>query len=211
MLSLCRKHKCGGFTDAVRCRPCTVRKVRCSFQDEIMEIRHNPYLCLTRPPPRNHDEALSPEAPDPDNALCLSPESAALLPSLATLSDAAAALQGPAPSVPEAVTDDPVRDNSTAVFGAKTPDHVRALTSRYAPHVYTLAMTEDYANFYTRTSIADLERRLSSAQHINSPRRQDQSRISQSQVETSLRRPTHHQSPSYPTHQHGVLSPAHIP
>jgi hypothetical protein len=96
-----------------------------------MEIRHNPYLCLTRPPPRTHDEPSSPAAagPDPDHALCLSPESAALMPSLTTLSDAAA-LHDPVASISEAIVEGSARINSSAVFAAETPDHVRALTSR---------------------------------------------------------------------------------
>ncbi|KAJ5808997.1 hypothetical protein N7474_010266 [Penicillium riverlandense] len=41
-----RKQKCGGFTRSIKCRPCTTRKVKCSFEEEVKDPRHNPYLCL---------------------------------------------------------------------------------------------------------------------------------------------------------------------
>jgi hypothetical protein len=46
-----RKHKCGGFTSATKCRPCTTRKVKCSFEDEVNDARYNPYLRLRRRSP----------------------------------------------------------------------------------------------------------------------------------------------------------------
>lgn len=39
-----RKQKCGGFTCGIKCQPCTNRKVNCSFEEEIKDPRHNPYL-----------------------------------------------------------------------------------------------------------------------------------------------------------------------
>ncbi|KAL5335167.1 hypothetical protein BJX70DRAFT_410728 [Aspergillus crustosus] len=44
-----RKQKCGGYTYDIKCRPCTTRKVKCSFQDEIKDLRYNPYLLRRRP------------------------------------------------------------------------------------------------------------------------------------------------------------------
>ncbi|KAJ4164357.1 hypothetical protein LMH87_006034 [Akanthomyces muscarius] len=34
-----RKQKCGGFTHDIKCRPCTTRRVKCSFQDERRRAR----------------------------------------------------------------------------------------------------------------------------------------------------------------------------
>jgi hypothetical protein len=45
-----RKQKCGGFTQSIKCRPCTTRKVKCSFEEEVKDPRHNPYLCLRGSP-----------------------------------------------------------------------------------------------------------------------------------------------------------------
>lgn len=41
-----RKQKCGGFTYGIKCRPCTNRKVKCSFDEEVKDPRHYPYLRL---------------------------------------------------------------------------------------------------------------------------------------------------------------------
>ncbi|KAJ5414654.1 hypothetical protein N7509_001281 [Penicillium cosmopolitanum] len=41
-----RKQKCGGFTYGIKCRPCTTRKVKCSFDEEVKDPRHYPYLRL---------------------------------------------------------------------------------------------------------------------------------------------------------------------
>ncbi|KAL4869400.1 hypothetical protein BDV12DRAFT_185276 [Aspergillus spectabilis] len=46
-----RKQKCGGFTYDIKCRPCTTRKVKCSFQEEVKDLRYNPYLLRHRPSP----------------------------------------------------------------------------------------------------------------------------------------------------------------
>lgn len=39
-----RKQKCGGFTYGIKCRPCTTRKVKCSFEEEVKDPRHYPYF-----------------------------------------------------------------------------------------------------------------------------------------------------------------------
>lgn len=39
-----RKQKCGGFTYDVKCQPCTNRNVKCSFEEEVKDLRFNPYL-----------------------------------------------------------------------------------------------------------------------------------------------------------------------
>ncbi|OJJ05894.1 hypothetical protein ASPVEDRAFT_154023 [Aspergillus versicolor CBS 583.65] len=53
-----RKQKCGGFTYDVKCQPCTNRNVECSFQEEVKELRLNPYLRLrsSRSPSANFDD-----------------------------------------------------------------------------------------------------------------------------------------------------------
>lgn len=53
-----RKQKCGGFTYDVKCQPCTNRNVKCSFQEEVKELRFNPYLRLrsSRSPSANFDD-----------------------------------------------------------------------------------------------------------------------------------------------------------
>ncbi|KAL4874307.1 hypothetical protein BJY04DRAFT_226175 [Aspergillus karnatakaensis] len=62
-----RKQKCGGFTYDIKCRPCTTRKVKCSFQEEIKDLRYNPYLLRLRPPsqPIHADDDLSNSPPRP--------------------------------------------------------------------------------------------------------------------------------------------------
>ncbi|KAL5360768.1 hypothetical protein BJX96DRAFT_184778 [Aspergillus floccosus] len=44
-----RKQKCGGFTSEIKCRPCIARRVQCSFQEEIKDFRHNPYIRVRSP------------------------------------------------------------------------------------------------------------------------------------------------------------------
>lgn len=73
-----RKQRCGGFTDEIKCRPCTTRKVRCSFQDEIKDVRYNPYLQV-RP---SRSSSMNSDNRPPDN-LSARPSSATLLPTLA--------------------------------------------------------------------------------------------------------------------------------
>lgn len=56
-----RKQRCGGFTDGIKCRPCTARKVRCSFQDEVKDLRYNPYIQVrhSRPSPIRGGKGLT--------------------------------------------------------------------------------------------------------------------------------------------------------
>ncbi|KAI1619408.1 hypothetical protein EDD37DRAFT_216771 [Exophiala viscosa] len=54
--------KCGGITYAVKCRTCTTRKVKCSFEDEVKDPRYNPYLRLRSSP----SPAVSLEQGEPD-------------------------------------------------------------------------------------------------------------------------------------------------
>lgn len=73
-----RKQRCGGFTDEIKCRPCTTRKVRCSFQDEVKDLRYNPYL-QARP---SRSSSMNSDNRPPDT-LSARPSSATLLPTLA--------------------------------------------------------------------------------------------------------------------------------
>lgn len=72
-----RKQRCGGFTDEIKCRPCTTRKVRCSFQDEVKDLRYNPYLQV-----RPSRSSINSDNRPPDT-LSANPSSATLLPTLA--------------------------------------------------------------------------------------------------------------------------------
>ncbi|KAL2862748.1 uncharacterized protein BJX67DRAFT_365692 [Aspergillus lucknowensis] len=74
-----RKQKCGGFTYDIKCRPCTNRKVKCSFQEEVKDLRYNPYLRLrsSRSPSSHADRAT-----DDNDSLHASASSAALVPAL---------------------------------------------------------------------------------------------------------------------------------
>lgn len=64
-----RKQKCGGLTYGIKCRPCTNRKVKCSFEEEIKDPRHNPYLRLraSKSPPIRRGRSYS-EQPEQDSA-----------------------------------------------------------------------------------------------------------------------------------------------
>lgn len=61
MLIWTRKQKCGGFTYGIKCRPCTGRKVKCSFEEEVKDPRHNPYLRLrsSRSPPTSRERVIA--------------------------------------------------------------------------------------------------------------------------------------------------------
>ena len=109
-----RKQKCGGFTYGIKCRPCTTRKVKCSFQEEVMDLRHNPYLRMTTP----KSPSVRNERTSADN-FCLSPASAALIPALAALDrgDGQASLSGATGTQPSPRDED-------------LPKQVQSLTSR---------------------------------------------------------------------------------
>lgn len=73
-----RKQRCGGFTDEIKCRPCTTRKVRCSFQDEVKDLRYNPYLQV-RP---SRSSSINSES-RPVDSMSTGPPCATLLPTVA--------------------------------------------------------------------------------------------------------------------------------
>lgn len=81
-----RKQKCGGLTYGIKCRPCTTRLVKCSFQDEVMDLRHNPYLGIASP----NMAYRSTEITDVDEPAASS-NSAALIPVLSALGKAGGA------------------------------------------------------------------------------------------------------------------------
>ncbi|KAI5458318.1 hypothetical protein BGZ63DRAFT_61585 [Mariannaea sp. PMI_226] len=110
-----RKQKCGGFTYGIKCRPCTTRKVKCSFQEEVMDLRHNPYLRMRS----SKSPTASAESTSAENNFCLSPASAALIPALMVLDrgDGQAPLPGPEGAEPSPSDEE-------------LPRQVRSLSSR---------------------------------------------------------------------------------
>ncbi|CAI7649916.1 unnamed protein product [Penicillium manginii] len=61
-----RKQKCGGFTYGIKCRPCTTRKVKCSFDEEVKDPRHYPYLRLrsSKSPPIRRERTFAENEPE---------------------------------------------------------------------------------------------------------------------------------------------------
>ncbi|KAL7940884.1 hypothetical protein V8C42DRAFT_336380 [Trichoderma barbatum] len=78
-----RKQRCGGFTNGIKCRPCTTRKVKCSFQEEVMDLHHNPYFRMVSP----KSPTASVEQQSVEN-FRLSPTSGALVSALTALDGA---------------------------------------------------------------------------------------------------------------------------
>ena len=93
-----RKQKCGGFTHDIKCRPCTTRRVKCSFQDEVMDLRHNPYLRMNSPT----SETAGAERSAIGN-FAVSSSSAALIPALSVLDEGDSATSLPASRVGESL------------------------------------------------------------------------------------------------------------
>lgn len=66
LMFLQRKQKCGGFTYGIKCRPCTTRKVKCSFDEEVKDPRHYPYLRLrsSKSPPVRRERSFTQHEPE---------------------------------------------------------------------------------------------------------------------------------------------------
>ncbi|KAL3467845.1 hypothetical protein BJX64DRAFT_273822 [Aspergillus heterothallicus] len=110
-----RKQKCGGFTYDIKCRPCITRGVNCSFQEEVKDLRFNPYLRLrsSRSPSINRDPA-----PPENDAVSVPASSASIIPGLPTYANGDApppSARLPAPS---------------ATLGEALPRQIDSLKSR---------------------------------------------------------------------------------
>ncbi|KAL3495749.1 hypothetical protein BJX62DRAFT_222394 [Aspergillus germanicus] len=112
-----RKQKCGGFTYDIKCRPCITRGVKCSFQEEVKDLRYNPYLRLrpSRSPPINADSAR----PD-DDPLPVPASPAAIIPTLAAFDHGDAQPLSPALPAP----------NHGAPADEALPNQIDSLKSR---------------------------------------------------------------------------------
>jgi hypothetical protein len=184
LLTSSRKQKCGGFTYDIKCRPCITRGVKCSFQEEVKDLRYNPYLRL-RP---SHSPPINADSARPDNDPLPVPASpAAIIPTLAAFDHGGAQPLSPALPAP----------NHGAPADEALPNQIDSLKSRFVlvPNLHI-----DFA--LTVPSIVDLESRLVAAQsghadYIHTP--------PQSRVETSFV----HQfeaGPTQPNHQSPIIS-----
>lgn len=115
-----RKQKCGGFTHGIKCRPCTTRKVKCSFQEEVKDPRHNPYLRLRSPGFSSTSFGRTPAVNK-----CLETASATLIPALTTFSG----------DVQPVLTGIPAGGPSTSVTDEEIPKQLDSLRSRYIPYL----------------------------------------------------------------------------